>query len=114
MFFGEQVQVRLQFLIEIIVELPPAKQSLYAREEFGQHRSSLRLLRRQAQQTPDDAGDAPPVLRFSGEVSAAGSRNRVELGLSVVLGSSTPGLNPTFLHKTDEAEVDRALVYLQR
>ena len=38
LLLGEQVQVRLQLLIEILIELAPAKQGLYPREELGQHR----------------------------------------------------------------------------
>ena len=40
----EQVQVRLQLLIEILIELAPAKQGLYPREEFDQQGSPYAFL----------------------------------------------------------------------
>jgi len=38
MLVRQQVKVRLQLLIEIIVELACSNQSLDTREEFGEHR----------------------------------------------------------------------------
>src|SRR5262245_32639770 len=65
---------------------------------------------RKAQQPAHYSGNALPIMDLSGELLLAGARDRVELGLAVILRTSPPGRYPALLLQPEQRSIDSTLI----
>jgi hypothetical protein len=114
MILSQELDVRLEFELEVAVEIGALEHGAYAGNypvQCAEHRLFFPF---PLQKTRDGAGYPLPVLGFRDELFLAGLGDGVEPGLAIVLRYAPLRLDPFLLHQANQAEINGALVYLQR
>src|SRR5215469_8768337 len=110
----EHRKVRFHLLIEVTVDVAGSEVRTNSRNRQSEPRQHGLPPSPEQQQPPDHAGDSLPVFGFGAELLPPGLRNGIKLRPAIVLRRAPLGRNPPFLHQTDQAEIDRALIDLKR
>src|SRR5262245_42518949 len=110
----EHRQVRFQFLFKVVIELAAFQERAAPRDDVFQGGDHTSPPRGKLQQTSDNARDPLPVLGFRSELLHATLCYGIELRLTLIFRRAPLGLDPPLLHKTYQAEVNGALIDLQR
>src|SRR5688572_31155323 len=84
------------------------------RMKRGGRRATSRLLLERAQHARDGAGQSQPPVELGLRRAAALPRERVELGVAVVLGGAPFSLDQALFFHAIERRIERTLFHVQR